>query len=97
MLLVFLVIMTSGIANAKVLFSDNFEAGLSNDWVFSERGGQDVWKVVDEKGNKILQKTYRKSDVVLSDLSPKISELTCSDPLSIPLALWVALSLARLR
>lgn len=47
----------SVILEAKVLFSDNFEAGLSKDWIFSDRGGQDAWKVITEKGNKILQKT----------------------------------------
>jgi len=52
-----LVIGVSLTANAKVLFSDNFEAGLSKSWVFSERGGNDAWKVVAESGNHILQKT----------------------------------------
>ncbi|MDQ1317493.1 MAG: hypothetical protein QG588_1145 [Candidatus Poribacteria bacterium] len=47
----------STILEAKVLFSDNFESGLSNRWIFSERGGNDVWKVVTESGNHILQKT----------------------------------------
>jgi hypothetical protein len=52
-----LIVGVSLTANAKVLFSDNFEAGLSKSWVFSERGGNDAWKVVAESGNHILQKT----------------------------------------
>ncbi len=56
-LILLLIIAISNILEAKVLFSDNFEAGLSKDWIFSERGGQDAWKVVVEKNNKILQKT----------------------------------------
>jgi len=44
-------------ANTDTLFSDDFEAGLGNMWVFSERGGEGDWNVVKENGNGILQKT----------------------------------------
>lgn len=44
-------------ANADTLFSDDFEAGLRDMWVFSDKGGQGDWNVVEEDGNHILQKT----------------------------------------
>lgn len=43
--------------NADTLFSDDFEAGLGDMWVFSDKGGQGDWNVVKEGGNHILQKT----------------------------------------
>ncbi len=44
-------------ANADTIFSDDFEAGLGDMWVFSDKGGQGDWNVVEEDGNHILQKT----------------------------------------
>ena len=56
--LLFLIISIPIVANAETLFSDDFQAGLGKEWIFSERGGADAWKVVEDKGgNKILQKT----------------------------------------
>ena len=44
--------------NADTLFSDDFEAGLGDMWVFSDDlGGAGDWNVVEEDGNNILQKT----------------------------------------
>ena len=46
-----------GTAETDVLFSDDFEAGLQDVWVFSEIGGEGDWNVVEENGNNVLQKT----------------------------------------
>ena len=42
---------------SETLFSDDFEAGLQDIWVFSERGGEGDWNVIEENGNNVLQKT----------------------------------------
>ena len=52
-----LVLCVSSSANSGTLFSEDFENGLRDIWVFSERGGQDDWNVVEQDGNHILQKT----------------------------------------
>jgi len=44
-----------GIANAKPLFMDDFEAGLSDDWVINHLDGQSQWEVVDLDGNSVLK------------------------------------------
>jgi len=52
-----LVLCVASSANSETLFSEDFEDGLSDLWVFSERGGQGDWNVVEQGGNHILQKT----------------------------------------
>ena len=51
----FIMFVFLGIANAKPLFVDDFEAGLSDDWIISHLDGQSVWEVVDLDGNSVLK------------------------------------------
>ena len=44
-----------GMANAEPLFVDDFEAGLSDDWVIGHLSGQSEWEVVDLDGNSVLR------------------------------------------
>ena len=48
---------TFTVANAEMLFADDFEGGLSKDWVIANHNGDGKWKVSSEDGNKFLQKT----------------------------------------
>ena len=48
---------TFTVADAEMLFADDFEGGLSKDWVVANQNGNGEWKVSDEGGNKFLQKT----------------------------------------
>jgi hypothetical protein len=52
-----LVLCTFAIANAEMLFADDFESGLSKAWVTANQGGAGEWKVAKEGGNQFLQKT----------------------------------------
>jgi hypothetical protein len=52
MLLMFIVF---GSAGAKPLFFDDFEGGLSEQWIFGDLEGKGKWEVVDDKGNKVLK------------------------------------------
>jgi len=42
-------------ANAKPLFVDDFEAGLSDDWIIVHLDGQSNWEVVTLDGNSVLK------------------------------------------
>lgn len=44
-----------GIANAEPLFTDDFEAGLSDGWIVGHLSGQSQWEVVDLDGNSVLR------------------------------------------
>ena len=44
-----------GGVSAKQLFFDDFESGLSKQWVFGDLEGKGKWEVVDDKGNKVLK------------------------------------------
>ena len=52
-----LVLSTFAVANAEMLFADDFEGGLSKDWVIANHNGVGEWKVAKEGGNQFLQKT----------------------------------------
>jgi len=52
-----LVLCTFAIANAEMLFADDFEGGLSKSWITANQNGVGEWKVAKESGNQFLQKT----------------------------------------
>lgn len=53
--LLLLVFINFGSAGAKPLFFDDFEGGLSKQWLFGDLEGKGKWEVVDDKGNKVLK------------------------------------------
>ena len=53
--------------NAKTLFADDFEGGLSDKWVIANQDGEGEWKVTNEKGNKFLQKTGETWSIISVD------------------------------
>lgn len=55
LLALFFALASFGVANAKTLFFDDFEKGLSKQWVFGDIEGKGKWEVVEEKGNKVLK------------------------------------------
>lgn len=51
----FIMFALSVTANAKPLFVDDFEAGLSDDWIIGHLDGQSQWEVVTLDGNSVLK------------------------------------------
>ena len=55
MVLFIMFVLTGKVAAAKALFVDDFEAGLSDDWIVGHLDGQSVWEVVELDGNSVLK------------------------------------------
>ena len=53
--LLFITFAISVTANAKPLFVDDFEAGLSDGWIIGHLDGQSEWEVVKLDGNSVLK------------------------------------------
>lgn len=57
----------ASISIAEMLFSDDFEGGLKNIWIFSERGGKDAWNVAKDGNNSVLKKTGNSWTIISVD------------------------------
>lgn len=57
LVILILTILSFSTAYAVLLFSDDFESGLSKRWIIANRSGQGKWAIAVENGNHFFQKT----------------------------------------